>query len=69
MKNKTARWVAVFVVGLMVLVWLGSALLPPPKRRAQRVQTVNNLARPFPNKDFVITNIVVTNGQSAISTR
>jgi hypothetical protein len=68
MKNKTGRWVAASAVGLLLLVLLGPAI-PPPKARAQRVQGVNNLARPFPNKDFVITNVVVTNGDYPIMTR
>jgi hypothetical protein len=68
MKNKTGRWVAAFAVGLILLVLLGPAIRPP-KARAQRVQGVNNLARPFPNKDFVITNVAVTNGDYPIMTR
>jgi hypothetical protein len=68
MKNKTSRWVAALAAGLMLLVLLGPAI-PPPKARAQRVQGVNNLARPFPNKDFVITNLVVTNGDFPIMTK
>ena len=68
MKKKTGRWVAAFAVGLVLLVLLWPAI-PPSKARAQRVQGVNNLARPFPNKDFVITNMVVTNGDYPIMTR
>lgn len=56
MKNKTGRWGGGFAVGLMLVVLFGHAI-PPLKARAQRVQGVNNLARPFPNKDFVITNM------------
>ena len=52
--------VAMLQTALTLALLAGAVLL---------IQTVNNLARPFPNKDFVITNIVVTNGQSAISTR
>ena len=68
MKKKTGRWVAAFAVGIMLLVLLGPAIRPS-KAKAQRVQGVNNLARPFPNKDFVITNMVVTNGDYPIMTR
>jgi hypothetical protein len=68
MKNKTGRWIAAFAVGLMLLVLLRPAI-PPPKARAQRVQSVNNLARPFPNKDFVIPNMVGTNGDYPIMRR
>ena len=68
MKNKTGRWVAGFAVGLTLLVLLGPAI-PPPKAKAQRIQGVNNLARPFPNKEFVITNLVVTNGAYPMMTR
>ena len=59
MKKKTGRWVAALGAGLVVLVLL-SPPIPPPKARAQRVQGVNNLARPFPNKDFVIS-FTITN--------
>jgi len=68
MKNRTRRWVAGFVVGLALLVLLAPAI-PPPKARAQRVQGVNNLVRPFPNKDFVITNLVITNGAYPMMTK
>jgi hypothetical protein len=68
MKNKTGRWIAALAVGLVVLVLLGPPI-PPPKARAQRLQGVNNLARPFPNKDFVLTNPVITNGDFPIMTK
>ena len=68
MKNKTGRWLAAFEIGLMLLVLLGPAI-PPPKARAPRVQGVNNLVRPFPNKAFVISNMVVTNGAYPIMTK
>ncbi len=61
MKNNIGLWFAAFVAGLMLLVLLGPAL-PHSKARAQRVQGVNNLARPFPNNNFVITNMNVTSG-------
>ena len=60
MKNTTLVWIAGFAVGLVLLVLLGPAI-PTPKARAQRVQGVNNIPRPYPNQVLVISNLTVTN--------
>jgi hypothetical protein len=55
------------VVGLIATLGLALIVakpLPKPKARAQRIQGVNNLARPFPDS-FVLTNFIVTNGAPA----
>ena len=68
MKKRAGRWVAAFAVGFVLLVLLGPAL-PPPKARAQRIQGVNNLAPPFPKRDFVLPDMVATNGGYPMMTR
>ena len=68
MKNKTGRWLGALAVAVALFVLLSPAI-PPPKARANRLQGVNNLARPFPNKEFVITNLVLTNNTYPMKTR
>ena len=68
MKDKTGHWVGGFAVTVALFVLLSPAV-PPPKVRVNRMQGVNNLARPFPNKEFVITNLVLTNDTYPMRTR
>jgi hypothetical protein len=59
-----------FVTLAFVVLLLAALASPPltrPKARAQRIQCVNTLAAPFPQKDLVITNLGVTNGLEAWS--
>ena len=66
--HKTGRWVTGFAAGLTLVVLLSPAV-PHPKVTPQRVQGVNNIAWPFPNKDLVIPGLVVTNGAYPMMTR
>ena len=68
MKHKTGRWVAGFAVAVALFALLSPAI-PPPKARAHRLQGVNNLARPFPTKEFVLTNLVLTNNTYLMRTK
>ena len=48
-KTKTALWItAMTFVALVAGAWLFHAFGPPTKARAQRIQAVNSVARPFP---------------------
>jgi hypothetical protein len=58
--NKRTGLVAAFIATL-VLLSLVAKPLPRPKVRAGRLQTVNNIAPPFPERTFVLTKVVVTN--------
>ncbi|HTL59086.1 MAG TPA: hypothetical protein VL361_25660 [Candidatus Limnocylindrales bacterium] len=51
------NWAFVLVVGALSLVWLAGVLAPPPKIRATRISSVNNVAKVW----------IVTTGASAIS--
>jgi len=63
MNKRKINRVLLAVVAIIALVCLGRGLFPPPKARAPRIQTVNNLASTFPQV-IILTNVVMTNGAS-----
>ena len=60
MKQAASRWF-VSIAGTILLLCLALAPIPPLKARASRIHAVNNLAHPFPQRAFVLTNVAVTN--------
>ena len=62
MKQTRVRWILVSIAGLILLICLALPAIPPAKARATRIQAVNNLARSFPERAFVLNDVVVTNG-------
>jgi hypothetical protein len=60
-------WPILALVGVALL--LAPASSHPPKLRAQRNQGVNNIASPFPRREFVLTNVSLSNNTFPVSSK
>lgn len=52
-------------IATLVLLSLASNPLPRLKARTHRLQNVNNIAPPFPERTFALTNVAMTNTSPA----
>jgi hypothetical protein len=52
MKERRINWVFLSMVSIIAVIFMAQAFLPPPKIRARRIQTVNNLSK----ISFIVTN-------------
>jgi hypothetical protein len=61
MKQSATRWLVVSIAGTILLLGLALPAMPPAEAHAARIHAVNNLARPFPQRALVLSNVAVTN--------
>ena len=61
MEHTRRRWIVASASGLAILLCMAMPPVRPEKARAARIHAVNNLAHPFPQRAFVLTNVAVTN--------
>lgn len=65
MNRTTVRRVAVAAAGLVILLSVAVPPIPPAKARASRIHAVNNLAHPFPQRAFELTNAAILQKKQA----